>query len=167
MPAGTARGHTRDWTLLHAATLSRTTAEGPLGTQPSPDAQAPEPWLVGGRLVWWGMEGAGPVFPGHLESALWGSQVCSHGPLMGALAPAPTTGRQVGVPRPKMKSLGTSPRSWRSQVCSGLLSGLPAQGPACCTLCPWCARHGWPDTPASDLITWSEVSGFGAHLQVW
>lgn len=44
-------GLTRDWSLLHAATLSRTTKEGPLGTQLRPDAQAPEPWLVGGRLV--------------------------------------------------------------------------------------------------------------------
>ena len=34
------------------------------------------------------------------------------------------------------------------------------------------SAHGVPGmggqtTPASDLITWSEVSGFGAHLQVW
>lgn len=26
---------------------------------------------------------------------------------------------------------------------------------------------GGQATSASDLITWSEVSGFGAHLQVW
>ena len=63
LSAGTGRGHTRDWSLLHAATLSRTTKEGPLGTQPSPDAQAPNP-------AWWEANLSGGAGRGLAQSSL-------------------------------------------------------------------------------------------------
>ena len=81
-----------------------------------------------------GEEWAAPAFPGHLASALEGSQVHPHGPLRGSSrAWALQHRRQTGgptTPSVRMKSLGLT------KAVEEPGSGPPAQGPACCALCP-------------------------------